>query len=194
MTKQVINLGTAPSGIGGDDRRSAWLKAIANFDEIYAALGGNSIPAALPVAKGGTGGTTAAAARAGLGLGAAAVAAILGTVSQSSGVPAGAIMERGSNSNGEYVRFADGTQICWGFKNSASIALGAASGPSITYPIAFAANPTVSATVNPSTSWDHYGLIGLNSLKTSGVDLLVRNGNSSAQIFGFYWMAIGRWV
>ncbi len=38
---------------------------------------------------------------------------ILGTVSMSGGVPTGAIIERGSNANGEYVRFADGTQICW---------------------------------------------------------------------------------
>lgn len=37
---------------------------------------------------------------------------ILGTVSQSGGVPTSAIIERGSNANGEYVRFADGTQIC----------------------------------------------------------------------------------
>jgi len=34
---------------------------------------------------------------------------ILGTVSQSGGIPTGAIIERGSNANGEYVRFADGT-------------------------------------------------------------------------------------
>lgn len=37
---------------------------------------------------------------------------LVGTVSQSGGVPTGAIIERGSNANGEYVRFADGTQIC----------------------------------------------------------------------------------
>nr|WP_319484517.1 DUF2793 domain-containing protein [uncultured Cohaesibacter sp.] len=37
---------------------------------------------------------------------------ILGTTAQSSGVPTGAIIERGSNANGDYVRFADGTQIC----------------------------------------------------------------------------------
>lgn len=37
---------------------------------------------------------------------------ILGTVAQASGVPTGAVIERGSNANGEYVRFADGTQIC----------------------------------------------------------------------------------
>lgn len=39
---------------------------------------------------------------------------ILGTVSQSSGVPTGAIIERDSNDNGEYVKFADGTLICTG--------------------------------------------------------------------------------
>jgi hypothetical protein len=37
---------------------------------------------------------------------------ILGAVTQSSGVPSGAIIESGSNANGDYVRFADGTQIC----------------------------------------------------------------------------------
>ncbi len=37
---------------------------------------------------------------------------ILGSVSQAGGVPTGALMEYGSNANGEYARFADGTQIC----------------------------------------------------------------------------------
>lgn len=37
---------------------------------------------------------------------------ILGTVNQSSGVPTGAVIERGSNANGQYVKFADGTLIC----------------------------------------------------------------------------------
>ena len=37
---------------------------------------------------------------------------VLGTVSQASGVPTGAVVERGSNTNGDYIRFADGTQIC----------------------------------------------------------------------------------
>ena len=38
---------------------------------------------------------------------------LVGAVSQSGGTPTGAVIERGSNSNGEFVRFADGTQICW---------------------------------------------------------------------------------
>ena len=35
---------------------------------------------------------------------------ILGTVSETAGVPTGAIIESGSNSDGEYTRWADGTQ------------------------------------------------------------------------------------
>lgn len=38
---------------------------------------------------------------------------ILGTVSQSAGVPTGAIIERGGNANGEYTRYADGTIDIW---------------------------------------------------------------------------------
>jgi hypothetical protein len=37
---------------------------------------------------------------------------ILGTVSQTSGVPTGALMEHVTNANGEYWRFAGGLQIC----------------------------------------------------------------------------------
>jgi hypothetical protein len=37
---------------------------------------------------------------------------ILGTVSQSAGLPTGALIERGSNANGTYVRLADGTMRC----------------------------------------------------------------------------------
>lgn len=37
---------------------------------------------------------------------------ILGTVSQSGGVPTGAIIESGSNVNGSYVKYADGTATC----------------------------------------------------------------------------------
>lgn len=37
---------------------------------------------------------------------------VVGTVAQSGGVPTGAVVESGSNVNGSYVRWADGTQIC----------------------------------------------------------------------------------
>ena len=43
---------------------------------------------------------------------------IVGAVSQSGGTPTGAIIQRGSNANGEFVRFADGTQICTNGNNA----------------------------------------------------------------------------
>ena len=52
----------------------------------------------------------------GVALGTAAVADMLGTVSATGTypnlVPTGAIMEAGSNANGQYVKYADGTMIC----------------------------------------------------------------------------------
>jgi hypothetical protein len=67
---------------------------------------------------------------------------IVGTVSQSGGVPTGAIIERGSNANGTFVRFADGTQICEGSVTPASNNNG---GTNATFPAAFAAAPGVAA-------------------------------------------------
>ncbi|UVE46845.1 hypothetical protein KS461_06050 [Pseudomonas chlororaphis] len=64
MSKQAINLGVIPTGVGGDTPRSANIKINGNFDEVYAALGATgspaTLPAALPVSLGGTGTTTAA--------------------------------------------------------------------------------------------------------------------------------------
>lgn len=69
-----------------------------------AGLGSVSTENIVPVAKGGTGGTTPAAARTGLGLGDAAVMMVAG---------AGGIIERGATANGQYTKYADGTLICW---------------------------------------------------------------------------------
>ena len=55
----------------------------------------------------------AAAQRTALGLKKASMVDILGTlVAPDAGGLTGAIIERGSNANGEYVKFADGTMIC----------------------------------------------------------------------------------
>lgn len=72
---------------------------------------------------------------------------IVGTVSQSGGIPTGAVVERGSNANGDYVRFADGTQICTASTGGGSSLF------TWTFPAAFVAAPVVSGqTFNNNTA------------------------------------------
>lgn len=72
---------------------------------------------------------------------------LLGAVSEASGTPTGAVIERGSTSNGEYIRFADGTQICSATLNAvdcttAQGALFASGTATWTFPTAFTAGST----------------------------------------------------
>lgn len=138
MPQQIINLGAIGSGAGGDSARTAFEKAIANFAELYIA--------ALP-------GTAAQkkAARDMFGLGDASTRAVLGTVSQSGGVPTGAIIERGSNANGVYWRFAGGLQVCITVEK-----VRPAEGGKMVFewPARFAGKPTTSTTVIPTYSWE----------------------------------------
>ncbi len=65
---------------------------------------------------------------------------LLAPVTQSGGVPTGGVIERGSNSNGEYVRFADGTQICMHLMQVGYTTSGVCSGNWV-FPMAFSAAP-----------------------------------------------------
>lgn len=118
---------------------------------------------------------------------------LLGTVSQASGVPTGAIIERGSNANGEYVRWADGTQIC-------TISALATSGSTDTmwmFPAAFTypadpGRPVVMGTV-PTTVANGYRLL-IGGL-ASGSSILVNAVNTSnARVATVVNLtAMGRW-
>lgn len=79
------------------------------FGTKLAALGTTGNYDILPVDKGGNGNSIGMAQK-------LLAAAIVGTVSQSGGVATGAIIERGSNGNGEYIKYADGTLLCWASK------------------------------------------------------------------------------
>lgn len=114
MTKQTINYGAAGSGSGGDTARTALQKLEANFNEIFSSAGSAANAKALNELAGAAG-TFGVFTGAGL----MRLASIIGAVAQSGGVPTGAIIERGSNANGEYVRYADGTQIC--FSNAVTL-------------------------------------------------------------------------
>ena len=151
-----------------------------------------------PLNGGGTGANTAAGARASLGLGAAAVAAIVGAVSQSGGVPTGAIIQRGSNANGGFIRYADGTQICYQRIQvaSRSYPVGAAVvAAQWTFPIAF--SPYAPAmTCSIFHTWSHWFNYGWESISSTGAANLGLRNNFSSELtvaLDIHVIAIGRW-
>ncbi len=85
---------------------------------------------------------------------------VLGPVSQSSGVPTGAIIERDATGDGAYIKFADGTLICWHTQTvNLTIATGLhggfrSGGQVWNYPAEFAsATVVVTATVRSITAF-----------------------------------------
>jgi hypothetical protein len=59
--------------------------------------------------------------RTALGLGSAALAQLVGTVSQSGGVPNGAVFESGTTASGSYTKYADGTLVCSGISTNSMV-------------------------------------------------------------------------
>jgi hypothetical protein len=122
---------------------------------------------------------------------------LLGTVSQAAGVPTGAVIERGSNANGEYVRWADGTQICTHKKNTAA-ALNISTGAVYTtgntnwsFPAAFSDPPIVSV-LELSGNGICWGGLGDNGTTTTSTSFsMFKSTVGSVSFVGL--SAIGRW-
>lgn len=164
----------------------------------------------VPVALGGTGAATAAGARTSLGLGSAAVRAalgstgalysrdsILGAVSQSSGVPTGAVIDRGSNANGEYVRFADGTQVCWA-ERALTVTTAAAGSIHVdgapanglwAYPATFSSPPNTHCNARHGGMWANALVATPNSVTSIVMSTVAR----SSVAVNVAFTAIGRW-
>lgn len=123
---------------------------------------------------------------------------ILGTVSQTSGVPTGAIIEQGTNANGYYVRYADGTQLVamvpavvsktidtalfGGFRSAETVD---------TFPAAFIAVPTAFS-VN-SRSLTGFGAALFSATATTIGTVVTSITTQAASNRGVYIIAIGRW-
>ncbi|MDD2092435.1 hypothetical protein NP522_19810 [Pseudomonas guariconensis] len=124
---------------------------------------------------------------------------IVGTVSQSSGSPTGAIIERGSNANGEYTKYADGTMECWLQATVTDQACDTASGTlffgtrSWTYPAAFVGVPAVqmSSRIGTGISWG--GLGGAPSNTTATARLLDTVSRAAGVSTVLSFTAKGRW-
>ena len=121
---------------------------------------------------------------------------LLGTVAQTGGVPTGSVIERGSNANGEYVKYADGTLICTRATLSApnaNTALGSifrSADVAWTFPATFV-NTThlvVSGDVDDADSW-----LAVNTITTTGCNVRGLAGATKAAALTCRASAIGRW-
>lgn len=124
---------------------------------------------------------------------------IVAAVSQVGGVPTGGIMERGSNANGEYIRFADGTQVCWMTINVTNQAINTAYGSFFqgsrawNLPAAFAAVPSAACSHfkwGSSASWGAISGASETVVTLRGLDISSRPTGTSTEIGA---IAVGRW-
>ena len=90
---------------------------------------------------------------------------VVGTVSEDAGTPTGAVIERGSTATGDYLRFADGTQICTRIETLAVVTtpLGAlhrdAALADWSFPAAFAAPPVMALSCTSPALWADAGAV-----------------------------------
>jgi len=143
---------------------------------------------ALSASQGGTGNTTGTATK-------LAAAAMVGTASQAGGVPTGAIIEKGSNANGQWTKWADGTMITQ-FRLGASFNITNAFGSlfyanigSISYPQTFVDVPSCSITSAG------YGWISrtVGSISGTGSSIIVNPLSVSGAVTVLEIIAVGRW-
>lgn len=127
---------------------------------------------------------------------------IVGPVTQTNGLATGAIIERGSNANGEYIRFADGTQICFLNITVSDQAISDAYGSFFigtrtwTFPASFIAEPSCSCSMflwGTGASWGSIGTLSPSATSATlrGFDITSRATGTSTRIAA---QAIGRWI
>jgi hypothetical protein len=131
-------------------------------------------------------------------------AKILGTVSQVGGVPTGAIIERGSNANGQYVKFADGTMICTK-SQQVTIDIGgwSATGSIFTernpvayaFPAVFYTAPNVSVIARyiSTSSGGSRAWVSLVSTTATNVVPILHASVAGSVTYEFLFLVIGRW-
>ena len=111
---------------------------------------------------------------------------VVGSVGQVAGVPSGAVIETASNGNGQYIRYADGTQHCF---HSRSLFV---SGPAIwNFPAEFAEPPKVFGVAQQTTQ----ALSFANEIAptTTRAEVSLRSTTNGRAGGTVDLMAIGRW-
>lgn len=109
----------------------------------------------------------------------------VGTVSQTGGLPTGAMVERGSNANGAWTRYADGTQIC-----TRLITVGSAGSTDWSFPASFSAAPA-GVSGNPQVAAAR--MLAIGNVTTTTARLRVYNTAGTLVDTDCLMLAVGRW-
>jgi hypothetical protein len=164
------------------------------FGPKLAALGTTGNYDVLPVTKGGTGGTSEADARAKLGLGSAARAPLVGTVSQSGGVPTGSVFEANTNGNGSFVKHADGSMECRVRLDPGLVQPNGTISANWAFPAVFAEPPVISGMACTSGGYGYLmSMGGEGPASTTSFAISFVNRFSEARYAICYLTAKGRW-
>lgn len=152
-----------------------------------------ALTTALSVGQGGTGGTTQATARSGLGLGSAAIVDVVGLMANN------AIIEKGSNASGNWTKYSDGTMICsltYALVINITTAYGAlfyGEVPSLAFSQTFIAVPSLSYQVKIPGGG---GVLGRNDNVNTGAtggSIILSPVSRPSQAVTMDYIAVGRW-
>lgn len=96
-----------------------------------------------------------------------------------------------------YVRFGDGTQICWGETGQIAVKANSTVTVTITYPVAFVSghSPELSLTIAGNSENDYYSKLVLHTTSrlTTSCDIYFKNSSFDQMSPIAQWIAIGRW-
>lgn len=96
-----------------------------------------------------------------------------------------------------YVRFGDGTQICWGETGQIAVKANSTVITTITYPVAFVSghSPELSLTIAGNSKNDNYSRLVLHTTSrlTTSCDIYFKNSSFDQMSPIAQWIAIGRW-
>ena len=96
-----------------------------------------------------------------------------------------------------YVRFGDGTQICWGETGQIAVKANSTVTTTITYPAAFASghSPEVSLTIAGNSENDNYSKLVLHTTSrlTTSCDIYFKNTSYGQMSPIAQWIVIGHW-
>ena len=96
-----------------------------------------------------------------------------------------------------YVRFGDGTQVCWGETGQITVKANSTVTATITYPVAFVSghSPELSLTIAGNSKNDNYSKLVLHTTSrlTTSCDIYFKNSSFDQMSPIAQWIAIGRW-